>query len=297
MQGRRTGVATRILQEQPAAIPVHCLAHSLNLCLQGAARKLPTLRDALELYREIYKLIELSPKRYFLFASNLAKVGSEVGLKPLCPTRWTVRAIAIDAILKNYCVLIEILEEIHVTTRNEYGLKALGFLHSLESFSTLLGLQLSHKLFCVAEQISLVLQNNSLTIQDALSTVNTAKAYYCPIRTDDEFDHFYDGAMKDAEKHAIGKPVLPRYRRRPSKLDDGALPHQFPSAKAYFRHIYFEACELMPTELERRFDHQHISSVVAIEQTMLKAANGCDFHDEITTLEHTCFKKILRGLV
>ena len=99
-----------------------------------------------------------------------------------------------------------------------------------------------------------------------------------------------ESAMKDAEKHAIGKPELPRYRHRPSKLDDGAPPHQFPSAKAYFCHIYFEACELISTELERRFDHQHIPSIVVIEQTMLKAANGSDFHDEITTLEHTCFK-------
>ena len=33
MQGRRTGVATRIKSEQPAALPVHCCAHSLNLCL------------------------------------------------------------------------------------------------------------------------------------------------------------------------------------------------------------------------------------------------------------------------
>ena len=80
MQGKRTGVAARVLQQQPAAIPVHCLAHSLNLCLQHAARKLPTLRDAIELCREIYKLIELSPKRSFLFASNLALVGSGVSL-------------------------------------------------------------------------------------------------------------------------------------------------------------------------------------------------------------------------
>ena len=33
MHGRRTGVATRVRNEQPAALPVHCCAHSLNLCL------------------------------------------------------------------------------------------------------------------------------------------------------------------------------------------------------------------------------------------------------------------------
>ena len=37
MQESRAGVATRILQEQPAALLVHCLAHSLNLCLQDVA--------------------------------------------------------------------------------------------------------------------------------------------------------------------------------------------------------------------------------------------------------------------
>lgn len=57
MQGRRSGVATRFLEEQPAAIPVHCCAHSLNLCLQDAGRKLTCLRDALELCREIINLI------------------------------------------------------------------------------------------------------------------------------------------------------------------------------------------------------------------------------------------------
>ena len=71
------------------------------------------------------------------------------------------------------------------------------------------GLQLSHKLFSVAEQVPLVLQKKSLTIQDALLAVDTAKAYYCHIRKDDEFSHFYESAVKDAEKHAIGRPELP----------------------------------------------------------------------------------------
>ena len=40
MQGSRSGVATRVLREEPAALPVHCLAHSLNLCLQDAAKQI-----------------------------------------------------------------------------------------------------------------------------------------------------------------------------------------------------------------------------------------------------------------
>ena len=57
MQGRRTGVATRVRNEQPAALPVHCCAHSLNLCLQDAGRKLVCIRDALEVCREVINFL------------------------------------------------------------------------------------------------------------------------------------------------------------------------------------------------------------------------------------------------
>jgi len=45
------------------ALPVHCLAHLLNLCLQDAARQVELLRDAMDVVREIVGLIKLSPKR------------------------------------------------------------------------------------------------------------------------------------------------------------------------------------------------------------------------------------------
>lgn len=158
---KRTGVVTQIIGEQPAALPEHCFAHSLNLCLQDAGLGLVCLKDALELCREIFKLIELSPKRSHLFSSNLGAGGSGVGLKPLCPTRWTVRPAAVDAVIKDYTVLMETLEEIHATTCDEYGLKAGGFLQSLEMFNTLVGLRLVLTLFSVAEHVSLTLQKRT----------------------------------------------------------------------------------------------------------------------------------------
>ena len=122
MQGRRTGVATRVRNEQPTALPVHCCAHSLNLCLQDAGRKLVCIRDALEVCREVINLIRFSPKCLHLFSSNLTRSCSGVSLKPLSTTRWTARTAAIDAILKDYTVLIGTLEEVHATTHDEYML-------------------------------------------------------------------------------------------------------------------------------------------------------------------------------
>ena len=121
-------------------------------------RNLVCIRDALETVREMSNLIRYSPKRLHLLSSKLSQASEShntVSLKPLSQTRWTAQTAAI---LKDYEVLLETLEEVHATTRDEYGLKAGGLLQSLEKSSTLFGLRLSHRLFSAAEQLSITLQ-------------------------------------------------------------------------------------------------------------------------------------------
>ena len=84
--------------------------------------------------REIVGLIEYSPKRAHLFNEKLLQGdGPKCGIKPLCPTHWTVRTEAMDAVIKQYSVLMETIE-VHHTTQDEYGLKAAGVLAALEKF-------------------------------------------------------------------------------------------------------------------------------------------------------------------
>ena len=150
MQGHRKGVATLIKRESPYAVAVHCYAHSLNLCLQDAGRKLIIIRDALEIVREISKLIKFSPKRASLFSQALAQPeNTGVTIKPLCLTCWTARHVAIEAVLKDYGLLLEIMEEIHLTTHEEYGMKAGGVLTSLQSFHTYFSLELAYIVWCI----------------------------------------------------------------------------------------------------------------------------------------------------
>ena len=106
----------------------------------------------------------MSPKRSFLFPSNLSVKRGGKSSKPLWPTKWTVHTAAIDAVLKDYVVLMETLEDIYSTTHDEYGLKAHGFLHSLEPFTTLFGLKLAHTLSSAAEQVSVPLQKKNITL-------------------------------------------------------------------------------------------------------------------------------------
>ena len=77
-------------------------------------------------------MVNKSPKRKHLFTEKLTNHESvHKGIKPLCPTSWTVRAEALDSVLKQYKVIIETMEEVHSTTHDEYGLKAGGIATAL----------------------------------------------------------------------------------------------------------------------------------------------------------------------
>ena len=67
MSGHLRGVAAQFKAEEPAALHVHCLAHSLNLCLQDASQGCSSVHDSLELVMELEKLIKFSPKHTTLF--------------------------------------------------------------------------------------------------------------------------------------------------------------------------------------------------------------------------------------
>jgi len=290
MQGKRKGVATQIKHENPAALSVHCFAHCLNLCLQDAGRQIALLRDALDIGREIAKLIRLSPKRSHLFSEKLLQSEhTGVSIKPLCPTRWTARTTSIEAILKDYSILMEVMDEVHHTTHDEYGLKAHGILTSLEKFDTLFGLKLAYLLFGAAEEMSKCLQSKDTSLQEGLSAANLASAFYRRQRRDEAFNLFYDGVVKVAEDLAIGQPQLPRYRRPPARKDDGSRPHHFSTPQDYYRQLYFQACDLLLRELDDRFNQDELAPVLALESLLIKAGNGENYDNELQSVEDSCY--------
>ena len=130
--GHLRGVSTQIRAEETTAISVHCLAHSLNLCLQDVAKKCVSVRNALDIVMEICRLIRYSPKPMLVFEQckqDMSIPGTS--LRPLCPTRWTVRTAAIEAVLRNYPALLEALETISNESHDDYGRRANGFLAQL----------------------------------------------------------------------------------------------------------------------------------------------------------------------
>ena len=162
-------------------------------------------------------------------------------------------------------------------------------MQALEKFSTFFGLRLSHRLFSAAKQLSLTLQKKEIALQDAITAVEAAKSFFKRMHSDEEFNNFYDDTVASALEHKINQPELPRYRKRPTRYESGSEQHRYSSPKAYHRHLYFEACDLLCAELGNRFDHQLNSSALALEQILIKAANG-DYQTSIKELEKSCYK-------
>ena len=171
----------------------------------------------------------------------------------MCPTRWTARLAAINAVLKDYTVLID---QSYYKDWDEYGLKAGGLLNSLQTFRIPFDLNLSYVLFTRAEEVSRVLQAKDTCLQDALKAIcfYFILFFYQSQRNESAFVQFYSSVVQTAEQLQIGFPKLPRYRRAPPRLEKRSHSHKYTTPEEFYRIQYFEALDLFVVELEDRFE-------------------------------------------
>lgn len=77
----------------------------LNLACSDAVESFTVLRDALDVTREITKLMKESPRREEIFRNLKESQNLDIsspGLRVLCPTRWTVRADALQSVVLTF---------------------------------------------------------------------------------------------------------------------------------------------------------------------------------------------------
>jgi len=105
---------------------------------------------------EIIQLIKYSPKCQVTLENiqKQQKHSSTSGIRTLCPTRWTVRTGAMQAIVTNYEALRETMEVASQGT-DECARRANGMLALMNPFSIFFGLKFSILLFSITEQMSI----------------------------------------------------------------------------------------------------------------------------------------------
>jgi hypothetical protein len=274
MSGRIHGVATRISDEYPAALYVHCNNHCLQLCVQDAASESRCVQDALNVCSELYNVIKLSPKRLAVFEKMRSlhppTAGSQVSIKPLCPTRWTVRSKAISSVLDNYDALQDTLDcVIGEHKRDEIAAKASGVMTQLEKFHVFFGLYLAKAVFSASDQTANSFQGKDITASEASSLVSSLRRYLLNMR--DSFASFWEDVCKVAAEKEI--PIdIPRQRKRSKKVDDTASSHTF-GIMEYYRQQSYAVIDCIVNQIETRFSQATLKKLVSIEALLLDAAN------------------------
>ena len=274
-QGHLTGVGRRFEKEYPSALPVHCLAHCINLSVQKVAHDVKSIKEGLNFAMDMIQLIKLSPKRECVLENVQRQQESSGGskIKSLCPTRWTARTGAMQAIINNYVALRETME-ISSHGMDDCSRRANGLLSLMDRFSTYFGMELSVLIFSITEQLSICLQAEETCVDDCYMAVDLCIKSLERIRTDVKFKAFYESVVMKASQLLCDPPVLPRQRRIPRRLDDGTPQHSFSSVEAYYRKEYFEAIDNVKGDLHRRFQQDNFVFVRSIEALLTDSANG-----------------------
>ena len=108
VSGAKSGIAKRT-QEEPRAVYTHCYGHSINIAICDTVKQSKLIKNALETFYEMTKLIKHSPAGKG--ACDATSDYHSSGVRVLCPTRWTVHAQSLFSIMCNYASLQQTWEE------------------------------------------------------------------------------------------------------------------------------------------------------------------------------------------
>ena len=104
----------------------------------------------------------------------------------------------------------------------------------MDKFSTYFGLKLCILIFGMIEQLSVTLQSINTTANDGFFAVEVRIKALQRIRTDQKFLSFFKMVCEEAASKCE-PPVLPRRRRIPRRIDDGAPQHVFATIEDLYR--------------------------------------------------------------
>ena len=179
---------------------MHCGAHCVNLITQAGCSASPLIRDSLSwvhqlgvLYQSnvfikpfLHQLMSQSGKFKSMFESiATSKDTNLTTLKPLCPTRWTVRNTAIRAVLGQYEQVQSSLEEMAKTASRQLQLPV-AYL-STSAKARLLGLTLASAVLGELECLNISLQKETQTVSGMQAAVDCV---WSPLRSKRKYESF-----------------------------------------------------------------------------------------------------------
>ena len=293
MSGRRSGAATQIQLEEPRAIYLHCMGHSLNLAVQDTCRSIKIMSDTFDTVLEPSKTMKYSSKKKAMLLSLKEKLSPHTpSVRPLCPTQWTIRAESLRSIISNYEVIQKLMEEILDEYRGvtEATSVARDILATMERFSFLFGVSVSEKFFTITDTLSKAVQRKYLCAVEAQTYATLTLKCLKEERNDEHFNSLWEDLLVKCPEFGVEEPTLPRQQRAPICLDEASIStHHDDTPRDMYHRLYFEIVDKLTGEIERRFDSPTFSLYSKVETVLTKAATGEPVPDDLLSAVCTHF--------
>ena len=128
-------------------------------------------------------------------------------------------------------------------------------------------------MFSATQQLSKTLQGSSITAQDAYMAVAAVKHFRKWQRIESSFNYFYCSGVEESKDLTL-PPTLPRQKRIPIRIDDGAPNHNFSIPEEHFCKHYYDVHDLIVNELECRYEQELFQILQEIECLLIKSCSG-----------------------
>ena len=260
------------------------MGHSLNLAVQDTCRSIKVMADTFDTVLELAKVFKYSAKKKAMLLKLKADLSPEtMGIRPLCPTRWTVRAESLQSVILNYSVIYSVLEEIIEEYRgnSEATSQARGIMVTMEKFSFLFGIVIGEKLFSITDTLSKALQRKTMSAIEAKRLAAVTLSSLKEQRSDTHFDKVWEELLAKATEFDCEEPVLPRRRRAPKRIDEATSTTHFDATPEDMYHrYYFEILDTLTGEIECRFESSSFTFYAKVESILEGAAVGKDIPTE-----------------
>ena len=271
MSGRMQGVQAHIKKEQPLAVYVHCGPHCVNLITQAACVSAPVIRDAMQLVHELGVLFNQSGKFKAIFTAvaKSDRTATHTSLKPLCPTRWTVRTPAMGSVLSQYESVLTATEEMSQSTTMEMSARASGLHKSFLRGNTILGIILAEDVMAVMEELNISLQQRSQTTSGMLAAVDHVKRGLQAKRSEVHFDWLYSKASQIVTSLNLQPIKMPHVRKPPKRFTGPATSHSHSTAQAYYRMQYYNTLDTAVVQCNERFSQDGLQRLQKLEDVLI----------------------------
>lgn len=271
MSGVNAGAQAFVKERQPLAIYIHCGGHSTDLSTSVSLRDSPFVTDCVQWCHELGVLFKRSSVMRRIFTAIAAEDDSSDSriLRPLCPTRWTVRTPAIDQAIISLKTVLTSLDELSAVADRDVRNKASGLRSQFEKTATLLGLKIALSALRPLESLNRALQSSTQTVSGMVAAAKAVVLELQSKRTDGTFSAIFNDAVALGTDLGLHEITLPRQRAPPRRFTGPAAAHQSVTPEAHYRIEYFKVIDTAVAELQRRFDSPGIKTYLKLETALL----------------------------